>query len=410
MIRSTRVPTALLFITLITVATVAACAEARVGIGIAPGGARAGGPATKPVASPHVLTLDKVDVATFSPDGLVLMTVAGDDRQVHFWSARTGEEVNRFGVGVSGAIFSGSGNRVMTWGDDQVVRIFDTRTGKALRRLQDGGETIHAGALSADGSRAMTCAVGQNVVKLWDAKSGRSLGTLDGHAAAVTSLAFSPDGARAVSLSGEPGRTGLRSGFATQPATAPSDVSLRYWDLQTRKALQKIDLPSPAQSPAFSADGQLVAIALNNATKVYDLASGKEVAAPRSPQAIFPAGQLTADRKAGLWKALGSASITNAATGENVRPLEGPIDGLPLCHAFTADGGRVVLGTGKVNLFSRDPNAPGTVYVYEVATGKRLATFAGHAREVTQVAVSADAAHAFSRDSDKTLFLWAMPE
>jgi WD40 repeat protein len=149
---------------------------------------------------------------------------------------------------------------------------------------------------------------------------------------------------------------------------------------------------------------------MNNASKSFDLAAGTEISAPRSQKENFPAAELTADRKTGLWKAIGSASITNATTGDNLRPLEGPIEGLPICHAFSADGARVILGTGKVNLFSRNPNEPGSVYVYEVATGKRLARLTGHAREVTQVAFSADGDRALSRDSDKALFLWAMPK
>lgn len=368
-------------------------------------------PTTGPTASPHLLKLAKVNVASFSPDGQILMTVAEDDRQVHFWNAQNGEELNRFGVAVTGAIMSGSGNRVMTWGDDQVVRIFDARTGKALRRLQGMNEPLHAGALSADGSRAVTCPAGQSVITLWDAQGGRALGPLEGHVAPVTAIGFSPDGTQAVSLSGESVRIGFRAVAATQPAaTAPADVSLRLWDLQTRKVVRKIDLPSPGQSFAFSNDGKLLLITMSNASKVFDLSTGTEIPAPRSPRENFPATELTADRKTGLWKAIGSASITNAATGENLVALERPIEGLPICHAFSQDGARVILGTGKVNLFSRNPNEPGNVYVHEVATGKRLTKFTGHAREVTQVAFAADGAHALSRDSDKILFLWAMPK
>src|SRR3954453_18298087 len=111
MTQSIRLPTALSFVAMLWVASVAPFAEAKIAIGLGRGGAPAGGPATKPIASPHVLTLDKVNIASFSPDGQTLMTVAEDDRQVHFWSAQTGEETNRFGVAVSGAIFSASGNR-----------------------------------------------------------------------------------------------------------------------------------------------------------------------------------------------------------------------------------------------------------------------------------------------------------
>jgi WD40 repeat protein len=402
------------FVLAAVAAAVAAVCSALVLIPVATGRSpfiQAPAPTTAPAASPHLLNLAKVNLAFFSPDGQMLVTVSDDDHQVHFWSAQNGEEANRFGVAVAGAIMSASGNRVMTWGDDQVARIFDARTGKALRRLQEMNEPLRAAALSADGMRALTCAAGQSTITLWDAQSGRALGTLEGHAAPVIALAFSPDGTHAASLSGEPVRFGVGIASTTRPATAPADISLRVWDLKARKSVNKFDLPSPGRSLSFSSDGKLVLVTMNSASKIFDLAAGTEIsAAPRSPQENFPAGELTADRKTGLWKAIGSASITNAATGENLRPLERPIEGLPICHAFSEDGARVILGTGKVNFFSRNPNEPGSVYVYDVATGKRLAKFTGHAREVTQVAISADGARAMSRDSDKALFLWAMPK
>ena len=84
-------------------------------------------------------------------------------------------------------------------------------------------------------------------------------------------------------------------------------------------------------------------------------------------------------------------------------------NGLPLCYAFSADGARVVMGTGKVAFFSRKESEPGKVYVHEVASGKRLAVFDGHSREVSSVAFAPDGKRAASRDSGKTLFLWTVP-
>ena len=69
-------------------------------------GGSAGAPAVEVQASPHVLKLEKVALAAFSPDGKTLMTVGDVDRQVHFWSTDNGEEVNRFGVAVTNAIFA----------------------------------------------------------------------------------------------------------------------------------------------------------------------------------------------------------------------------------------------------------------------------------------------------------------
>jgi WD40 repeat protein len=356
--------------------------------------ARRVAPFGAPAASPHVLKLEKVGQASFSPDGRVLMTVSEVDHQVHFWDAQTGEEVNRFGVAVRYAVFSGSGNRVLTWDEEKLIRIFDARTGKALRRIEGAGDALAAAAISDDGTRVLTCATGATTLKLWDATTGRLIGDVQGADSPVTILAFSPDAARALSTAAP------AAGTAGKP-------SVCFWDLEGRKVLQKVELPWPALSASFSASGKLALVQTSNAVKVYDVATGKEVAAPPAEEK-FPAGQVKGDGRTGVLKGLGTAVVTDLAKKEVVRPLDGPLDGLPICNAFSADGARVVLGTGKAGFFSGNPDLPGSVFVHDVKTGKQIATFKGHARQVTQVGISPDGQRVFSRDSDETLFLWAV--
>lgn len=386
-------------------------------------GAAATKPVNPPAASPHLLRLEKVAQAGFSPDEKRLLTVGEEDKQVHLWNTENGEEASRFGDQVTHAIFSANAPRVMTWGEDGLTRIFDVKTGKALRRLEGAGKILAAGAASPDGSRALTCASDETAIKIWDTASGNILGTLEGHTSPVTALAFSLDGKQAVSLSGHVDAAANPTGPTTPffrpkgekaPAAPPTptpttDRTLRLWDLDTRKPIQKIDLPSAAQSPYFSADGKLVLLVIHNAAKIYELSNGKEIPAPRTAAEKFPAGMFTGDRKTGVSKALGAAAIINAADGQKIHQLEGPIEGIPLCNAFSEDGARVILGCGKVGFFSQNPNEPAKVYVYDVASGKRLAMFEGHGSQVTQVGFSADATRAFSRDAQKTVFLWAVP-
>lgn len=371
-------------------------------------GGSAGAPAVEVQASPHVLKLEKVALAAFSPDGKTLMTVGDVDRQVHFWSTDNGEEVNRFGVAVTNAVFSADGSRVLTSGTDDVVRVFDARTGKALRRLERVGKGLRAMAISPDGSRAVTSTFGGSAdVRLWDTASGQPIGkALDSGPAPVAAVTFTADGARAVTLTG---KTTPAPGDKEAAAALPLTYNLTLWDLATQQALRRV--PDVAGQWVYvSNNGKLALVGAENQAILYDLETGRTVPATRSPDETFPPGQFSADRKTGLWKAIGNAAITDAITGEQVRKLEGPIDGLPICNAFSADGGKVILGTGKAELFSRNPEAPGGVYVYEVSSGRRLAAFTGHPREVRRVAFDAAAAHAYSLDASKTLFLWAIPK
>lgn len=344
-------------------------------------------------AAPPLVKVEKCSVATFSPDGSVLMTVGGD-RQVHFWSSMTGEEVNRFGDAVTAAHFSGDGSRVITWGSDQIIRLFDARTGKALRRLGEGGQPIRTAAISPDGTRAASVVVGRNVIDVWDATSGRSMGKCEGHTATVTALVFSPDGTQLVSLAGE--------------GKSPPETALRLWDVGTAKNVQTIKLPSEGSWPYFSKDGKLILL-LAGTVKIYELSSGKEVERPRSENEHFPPGTFTPDRKTGLRGAIGSAAVIDAVSNQDKQALEGPIDGVVLCHVFSRDGSRVMTGTGKAALFSRNPDQPGTVYLFDATTGKQLAKLDGHGKQVVQVGLSSDAKAGWSKDNDSTLLLWKLP-
>lgn len=342
-----------------------------------------------------LVKVPKALVAAFSPDGSVLMTVSSTDRQVHFWNTATGEEVNRFGDAVTSAIFSGNGQRVMTWGPDQVVRVFDARTGKALKRLGEGGENIRAGAIAPDGTRAVTAAEGKNVIQVWDTSTGQSAGKLEGHTAAVTALAVSPDGKQVLSVAGD--------------GKNPAERSMRLWELSTLKPVQTITLPVDGQWPYFSNNGKLALLQVGQEVKIFDLVSGQGIDGPRNAEEHFPVGMFLGDRKTTLRRAIGSAAVIDATTNKDVQALEGPIDGLVLCHVFSGDGKRVLLGTGKAALFSRNPDLPGSVYLFDVATGKRLVKLDGHPKQVTQVGLSVDGKAGWSKDHDNTLLAWKLP-
>jgi WD40 repeat protein len=135
-----------------------------------------------------------------------------------------------------------------------------------LRALEGHKGGITHGALSADGSRALS--YGCHTVRLWDVGAGKELQCrkLD---YSVLHLAFTPRGALAFTGDGV------------------ADEALRVWDVETGKLLRCF--PEPVSCAAVSADGRWVlgghgrrSVGQSNlqdcCVRVWDLESGRELA------------------------------------------------------------------------------------------------------------------------------------
>ncbi|MDE0682811.1 MAG: T9SS type A sorting domain-containing protein, partial [Candidatus Poribacteria bacterium] len=103
----------------------------------------------------HIRTLkgdmSQVEIVLFSPDGKMLASGGGNNRDIRLWNAHTGEHIRSIGSGGSSLSFS------------------------------PDGKTLASGGINGN-------------VLLWNAQTGEHIRTLKGHTGWVSSLSFSPDG------------------------------------------------------------------------------------------------------------------------------------------------------------------------------------------------------------------------
>jgi WD40 repeat protein len=102
---------------------------------------------------------------------------------------------------VRGVAFSRDGSLLLTGGRDRMVRLWDVKTVKELRRFEGHTDYIHVVTFSPDGGRALSGG-DDGTVRLWDLSTGQELRCFARHRG--WRLAFSPDGRFALSAGDNP--------------------------------------------------------------------------------------------------------------------------------------------------------------------------------------------------------------
>ncbi len=151
----------------------------------------------------------------FAPDGV--HAVSGHrDRTIRLWDLTSGQD--RIFLGhegpVTSVIFSADGRLLLSGSLDGTLRWWDVASGKQVLCFEKQPTGILSVALSPDGRYALSTGGAQaapdvgwravqhdQVLRLWDAKSGQVLRPFSGHIQTVTSVAFLRDGYHAVSAS-----------------------------------------------------------------------------------------------------------------------------------------------------------------------------------------------------------------
>jgi len=219
--------------------------------------------------------------------------------------------------------------------------------------------------------------------------------TLTGHTESVKCVAISPDRRRVVSGGGD----------------------LKVWNAETGKCVSTIHMSNWVCCVAISPDGRRIVSGNSKGyICVWDLETGERVAMLAghyyekkkgnrgrlrkyenevTSVAISPDGRrFVSGGKDNWWK--GKIKVWDMETGRRLATLKGH-SGWVLCVAVFPDGRRVVSG-------SCDNDK--TLKVWDVATGKCVATLEGHSYGVMSVAISPDGRRVVSGSCDKTLKVW----
>lgn len=282
------------------------------------------------------------------------------------------------------------GTEIASGSFDGTIKIWNLKTGELIQTLtghSDAGEIISSIAISPDGKTLVSSSNSYGgTIKVWDLSTGFLLYTLKAQGVGVSVVAISPD--------------------SQLLASGGEDGSIKLWNLELGQSLGTFSGHfGRVFSVAFSGNGELFAsggedgsIHLWNLKKIKGIVSFNNLEPDRRLLGHLNTIHSVAFSPDSQRLASGSADKTikvwNLKTGKAIASLAGN-SGTMLSVAISPNG--EILAGGSLL---------GRIKLWNLKTGELIDTLSAHSRWVESVVFSPDGHILASGSSDKTVKLW----
>jgi WD40 repeat protein len=359
------------------------------------------------------------------PDGKTLIT-AGQDTVLRLWDRETGKELRRFvppvdagakGVpqntymqGLTRAAMSRDGKRLAVILANNVVQLWETESGKALRQVKTTVNGVASMAFAPDGKTLFVRSVNDRVAFVYEVETGKETrklkaaappdrkGNIFGGAGDGTAIALSADG-----------KTIALSELEWDGQRVSGSVTL--FNMETGKEIHRIDSQTNGiSSVVFSPDAKTIVFNTHNAIHVHSAETGKElrqiranngvllmIASPTEPTIAVKGRdhilRLFNIDTGNLIRTIGELPGPRARNGQ--RFWTNPNGAITTDVVYSTDGKTLIIGGQHLPRF------------FDVATGtEQLLAGGGHRGAVTAMSATVDGKSVISRGADGVLRIW----
>lgn len=307
--------------------------------------------------------LDKLKVSSIEQlarqqvDGVVRLSEEGAEYYIESPIPTTcRQRIPAHDGGCASILFEYNSSKLISGGQDQTIKTWDTNTGSQSRTLRGCLGTVLDLCITHD-NRSVIAASSANNLYVWDVSSGRVRHTLTGHVDKVCAVDVSKVSTRSV-------------------VSAAYDRTIKVWDLQKGYCVNTLLFQSNCNTLCFSMDGQTICSGhMDGNLRLWDIKTGKllsEVAAHS-----LPITSLSLSRNGNMILTSGRDNLHNLF---DIRTLE-------ICTTLRSNGYRVASNWSRSCISADDGyvasgSVDGSVHIWSVANAKIVSTLKEHTAPV----------------------------